>query len=160
MCEVGPPPRGRFFFTFLLIRTGVLNGHCRLKNRSDSYHTQLQPRSNPHCTQFPLNGKELCEYLLNILQRQNRQDKGQDARCMSIDINPGFRQLGCCAPVAVNSGLRPETRSEASRCAKWQKFPCDIEGDQGHISLRNGLFGTGFQRALPVHTVNRTIIRL
>jgi hypothetical protein len=29
--------------------------------------------------QFPLNGKELCEYLLNILQRQSRQDKGQDA---------------------------------------------------------------------------------
>jgi hypothetical protein len=32
---------------------------------------------------------------------------------MSIDTNPGFRQLGRCAPVAVNSGLRPETRCAA-----------------------------------------------
>lgn len=32
---------------------------------------------------------------------------------MPVGTNPGFRQLGRFAPVAVNSGLRPETRCAA-----------------------------------------------
>ena len=37
--------------------------------------------------------------------------QGQDARCTSNDAHPVFRPLGRCAPFAVNSGLRPETRT-------------------------------------------------
>lgn len=38
------------------------------------------------------------------------QHKGQDAGYVPDGTHPGFRPLDRFAPVAVNSGLRPETR--------------------------------------------------
>ena len=44
--------------------------------------------------------------------QETTQSKGQDAGCISLrSIHPEFRPLGRFAPVAVNSGLRPETRT-------------------------------------------------
>ena len=46
--------------------------------------------------------------------RRGGNGRGQEARCISLrSLHPEFRPLGCFAPVAVNSGLRPETREMA-----------------------------------------------
>ena len=56
---------------------------------------------------------------------------------MPHGIHPGFRPLGCCAPVAVNSGLRPETRlCNNEFMSKLFKTKPDAERRSGRLVVR------------------------
>lgn len=74
-----------------------------------------------------------------ILQ-SGQKDKGQDASCTSDDAQLGFRQLGRFAAVAVDSGLRPETRNTLKnhQTTKFNK----ICGNRLHIHNQHDLIRT------------------
>lgn len=75
-----------------------------LPNTSSSLAYSKSPNTTAKSLQI------LCGYGVNS-HHLDPNNKGQDAGCISLrSIHPEFRPLGRFAPVAVNSGLRPETR--------------------------------------------------
>ena len=97
-----------------------LPDHIQTASRLHAIHVQNVSRTYPERFQITPN------------------EQGQDARCISHGaIHPVFRPLGGVAPVAVSSGLRPETRS----C--WLQRP----GQAGPHCTRKRIVSTPGQRA-------------
>ena len=81
------------------------------------HQTQPPPTRPPHPPNSATTSPQLDHHIPPTrpphpthLPRQNHRHRGQEARCTADAAHPEFRPLGRCAPVAVNSGLRPETR--------------------------------------------------